>query len=91
MIRSCKGIEMLVNLINTAYSAMKILPYQEEAFSKYRNESVQEFQFALSEEIRRQVFYAIFLQNVETGRKSTAFMNTLKQIIRGQCSCLHKL
>ncbi len=53
MIRSRKGIEMLVNLINTAYCAMKILPWKEAAFSKYRAESVQGFRFALSEEIRR--------------------------------------
>ena len=89
MVRSCKGIEMLVNLINTAYSAMKMLPYQEEAFSKYHNESVQEFRFALSEEIRR--FYATFLQNVETDIKSNTFMKTLKQLIRHQCNCAHKL
>ena len=91
MIRSSRGIEMLVNLINIAYCAMKILPYQEDTFSKYRSESVQEFRFALSEEIRRQVFYATFLQNVETGIKSKAFMNALKQLLRHQCSCLHKL
>ena len=30
MVRSCKGIEMLVNLINICYCAMKILPYQDE-------------------------------------------------------------
>lgn len=30
MVRSCKGIEMLVNLINIWYCAMKILPYQDE-------------------------------------------------------------
>ena len=28
MVRRCKGIEMLVNLINISYCAMKILPYQ---------------------------------------------------------------
>lgn len=39
MVRSRKGIETLVNLINIAYCAMKILPYQDEAFSKYRTES----------------------------------------------------
>ena len=49
---------MLV-LINILYCAMKILPYQEESFSKYRTESVQEFRFALSEQIRQQVFYII--------------------------------
>lgn len=91
MVRSSKGIEMLVNLINVAYCAMKILPYQEEAFSKYRGESVQEFRFALSEEIRRQVFYATFLQNIETGIKSNALINALKQLLLHQCNCLHKL
>ncbi len=45
MIRSRKGIKMLVNLVNVAYCTMKMLPYQEEAFSKYRAESVQDFRF----------------------------------------------
>ena len=91
MVRSSKGIEMLVNLINIAYCAMKILPYQGEEFSEFRNESVQEFRFALSEEIRRQVFYATFLKSVETHIKSNAVMNALKQLFRHPCSCLHKL
>lgn len=91
MIRSCKGIEMLVNLIHVAYCAMKILPYQEEAFSKYHSESVQEFRFALSEGIHRQVFYATFLQNIETDIKSSVFTEALKQLLRHQCSCWHKL
>ena len=29
MVRSCKGIEMLVNLINISYCAMKLLLYQD--------------------------------------------------------------
>ena len=29
MVRIHKGIEMLVNLINISYCAMKLLPYQE--------------------------------------------------------------
>ena len=52
MIRSRKGIEMLVNLINISYCAMKLFPYMEETFSQYRGGSVQEFRFALSEGIR---------------------------------------
>ena len=82
---------MLVNLINVTYCAMKILPYQEEAFSKYRSESVQEFRFALSEEIRQQIFYATFLQNIETVIKYNTFVKALKQLIRRQCSRWHKL
>lgn len=84
MLRSRKGIEMLVNLINISYCAMKILPYQEESFSKYRTESVQEFRFALSEQIRQQVFYATFVRNIETSIKSSVVMKALKQLIRQQ-------
>ena len=64
MVRSRKGIELLVNLINISYCAMKLLPYQEEAFAQYQTESVQEFRFVLSEQIRRQVFFASFVQNI---------------------------
>lgn len=84
MVRSRKGIEMLVNLINITYCAMKLLPYQDETFSKYRAESVQEFRFALSEQIRQQVFYAIFMEKVETSIKSNALINALKQLIQKQ-------
>ena len=35
MVRSRRGIEMLVSLINISYCAMKLLPYQDEAFFKY--------------------------------------------------------
>ena len=84
MVRSRKGIEMLVNLINIAYCAMKLLPYQDESFAEYRTESVQEFRFALSEQIRQQVFYAIFVKNVEMHIKSNTVINALKQLIQQQ-------
>lgn len=55
MVRSRKGVEMLMNLINISYCAMKLLPYMEETLSQYRGDSVQEFRFALSEQIKRQI------------------------------------
>ena len=81
MIRSRKGIEMLVNLINISYCAMKILPFQDEAFSEYQNKSVQEFRFVLSSQIREQVFYAHFVKNIENSIKSNRLMKALKQLI----------
>ena len=80
MVRSCKGIEMMVNLINIAYCAMKLLPYQYERFSDYRDKSVQDFRFALSEGIRQQVFFATFVQNIEIRIKSSSVINALKQL-----------
>ena len=75
MVRSRKGIEMLVNLINISYCAMKILPYQDKYFSKYRTKSVQEFRFELSQEIRKQIFFANFVKNIETHIKSETMIN----------------
>ena len=72
---------MLVNLINISYCAMKILPFQDEAFSEYQNKSVQEFRFALSSQIREQVFYAHFVKNIENSIKSNRLMKALKQLI----------
>ena len=75
MVRSRKGIEMLVNLINISYCAMKILPYQDKYFSKYRTKSVQEFRFELSQEIRKQIFFVTFVKNIDTHIKSETMIN----------------
>ena len=80
MVRSRKGIEMLVNLINISYCAMKLLPYMEETLSQYRGCSVQEFRFALSEQIRRQIFYVNLVQNIETHIKSRAVIKALRYL-----------
>ncbi len=84
MVRRREGIEMLVNLVNMAYCAMKLLPYKDEKFSGYRTKSVQEFRFALSEQIRKQIFYATFIKNIENNIKSNAVMKALKQLVRRQ-------
>ena len=84
MVRSCKGIEMLVNLINICYCAMKILPYQDEQFSEYRTKSVQEFRFELSQGIRSHIFLTNFVRNIETHIKSNVIIKALKQLIRQQ-------
>ena len=81
MIRSSKGIEMLINLINIAYCAMKLMPYSDKVFEKYRDYSVQEFRFLLSERIREQVFIASFVGTLETGQKSSPVIENLIQHI----------
>ena len=80
MVRSRKGIETLVNLINISYCSMKLLPYLEGSFSKYRGSSVQEFRFVLSERIRQQVFYANLVQNIETNIKSGIMIKVLERL-----------
>ena len=84
MVRSRKGIERLVNLINIAYCAMKILPYQNASFQEYQDKSVQEFRFVLSSQIREQIFYTHFVKNIESCIKSNLLINTLKMLIQQQ-------
>ena len=84
MVRSRKGIEMLVNLINISYCAMKLLPYSDKLFYGYQSVSVQEFRFALSEQIRKQIFYATFVKNIENSIKSNIVMKALKQLVGRQ-------
>ena len=81
MVRSRKGIELLVNLINIAYCAMKLLPYQDEVFSRYRNESAQDFRFALSERIRQEIFFATFVKKSESIIKSSVLIRALKYLV----------
>ena len=80
MVRSRKGVEMLVNLINISYCAMKLLPHMEETLSQYRGSSVQEFRFVLSGQIKRQIFYVNFVQNIESHIKSTALIKALQRL-----------
>ena len=47
---------------------------QSDKYQLFRNEA-----FALSEGIRSQVFFATFVQKVETQIKSTSVINALKQ------------
>ena len=81
MVRSKKGIETLVNLINISYCAMKILPYKDETFSQYKDNSVQEFRLALSQQIHQQVIFATFVKNVETTIKSNTLVKALKSVL----------
>lgn len=84
MVCSRKGIEMLVNLININYCAIKLLPYQDKAFSGYQTQSVQAFRFTISEQVSRQVFYARFVEMAETRITSNMVINTLKQLVLRQ-------
>lgn len=86
MVRSQKGIENFVNLINISYCAMKILPYSDDNFSDFRTKSVQEFRFALSEQIRQQVFFINFAKTVENQIKSNIAKMLINKLIQ-QCGC----
>ena len=71
----------MLNLVNTAHSAMKILPYHYDCWKDFQNKSPQELRFAMSEQIRRQVFLTTLSANAETTGKSRGFVDTLIQLV----------
>ena len=80
MVRSKTGIERMLNLINIAHSAMKILPHHHADWKDFHDQSPQELRFAISEQIRRQVFLGTLRAKAETMGKSAGFFDTLTQI-----------
>ncbi len=81
MVRSKTGIERMLNLINIAHSAMKILPHHHADWKDFHDQSPQELRFAISEQIRRQVFFGTLRAKAETMGKSAGFFDTLTQIV----------
>ena len=59
MLESRTGIERLVNLLSLIYSALKLLPFQSQAFSALMGLSTQECRFRLGQLVQRQVFFAV--------------------------------
>ena len=84
MVRSRKGIELMVNLVNISYSAMKILPYKYPEFSEYRTQSVQDFRFALGKRIREDVFLWTFEKKLEKAEKSVDIFKVLDSLLSRQ-------
>jgi len=84
MLRSRKGIELLVNLIGISYAAMKILPYKKAGLFRYSSHSAQEVRFAaVSEMIRVQVIFDSFVSTLETSNNLKAlFLLLEKQVQR---------
>ena len=51
MVRNKHSIETLLNLINVAYAAMRILPHKNNVFKDFRDSAPQEIRLFLSEQI----------------------------------------
>lgn len=75
-----RGIEMMVNLVNISYCALKILPYKEGIFSQYKDVSVQEFRFALSEQVFCNLTNACILTICRLILSSSKFEKSVAQI-----------
>ena len=59
-----------------------LAPAPTGSFVDYKDKSVQEFRFVISEGIRKQIFFTGFVQNIETQIKSKSVISAIKQAFR---------
>lgn len=81
MVRGSNSIKLLINLINVAYSAMKILPYYDSKFSEFINDTPQELRMFISEKISNQIFFSILGQKAKQLKNADAFLICLNQLV----------
>jgi len=77
-LRSRDGIEHLVNLVNIAHAAMRILPYVTPEFRHLRGQSAQEVRSAIGRQIRKDVFFAKMDLLAQTDKNSNHIQDALK-------------
>ncbi len=80
-VRRQNGIEHMVNLVNLAYSSLKMLPYLDEHFAKYKNASPQELRSHLSWQIQREIFFDTLVSKAQTAKNSTDFVQALCKLV----------
>ena len=76
-IRRQNGIEHMVNLVNLVHSSLKMLPYLDEHFAKYKNASPQELRSHISWQIQREIFFGTLVAKAQTAKNPTDLIRTL--------------
>ena len=90
-VRSREGIERLLNLECVAYSAMTLLPYSDEYFSRYQSASAQETRFGIGQEIQASIIFSTFVEKVETVKKSCALVKIIESYVLSGFKNVQKL
>ena len=82
-VRTKTAIEHLLNLTNAGHALMKILPYEDEKLSAYRDKSPQELRHALSQQIHKEVFFATLVSKAQSSINSSALLKALQVLAWG--------
>ena len=81
MVRNKHSIETLLNLINVAYAAMRILPHKNNVFKDFIDSAPQEIRLFLSEQIITQLFLVLIGQKAMKLKNSESFLSSLYKLV----------
>ena len=76
-LRSKQGIENFVNLMAISYSCTKLIPFTDTFFADFSEFSPQTTKYAFGEAIRKELFFAHFVDFVETHHISLEHLRDL--------------
>lgn len=80
-LRSRDGIEHLVNLVNIAHAAMRILPYAMPNLGNLKGMSAQEVRSVLGKQIREEVFFTKMNRIAQTDENTNHIREALKWLV----------
>jgi len=75
MLRSKQGIDNFVNLLSISYACAKLIPFADDFFADFSLASTQTTKFALGEAIRKDLFFAHFVDFIENRHISLEFLH----------------
>ena len=81
MVRSKHSIETLLNLINVAYAAMRILPHKNNVSKDFRDSAPQEIRLFLSEQVITQLFLVRIGQKAMKLKNAESFLSSLYKLV----------
>ena len=82
-VRSKTSSEHMLNLTNAAHALVKILPYRDEQWQAYQDRSPQELRHELSQQIRKEVFFATLVSKAQSSINSSALLKALQVLACG--------
>ena len=80
-IRSKEGIERLINLIGLSYSAMTLLYYRDETFSRRQSASAKETRYKIGQQIQSEIILCSFGKFLETIKNCSVLINVVESYI----------
>jgi len=66
MLRSKNGIENFVNLLSVSYACVRLIPFEDSFFVDFSEFSTQTTKYAFGEAIRKELFFTLFVDFLET-------------------------
>ena len=79
MVRSKNGIESYVNFLAIAYSCVQLLPFKQERYAHFKEESSQVKKQLIGMAIQQEVFFYTFVLSIENRIKSLAILKAYER------------